>query len=118
MYGTFYEVKAAYKYVFHALYQSSKGAAHFPAAPILYLCGQSRFGSVITQNRTQIDSFRLVWYNRLGSFEPQGRQHSDGRFFSGILCKGGVPMPITLTFHIFGLTVTIRINGRNRHSGK
>ena len=22
-------------------------------------------------------------------------------------------MPITLTFHIFGLTVTIRINGRN-----
>ena len=27
-------------------------------------------------------------------------------------------MPITLTFHIFGLTVTIRINGRNRHSGK
>ena len=27
-------------------------------------------------------------------------------------------MPITLTFHIFGLTVTIRINGRNRHSAK
>ena len=23
-------------------------------------------------------------------------------------------MPITITFHIFGFTVTIRINGRNR----
>ena len=26
-------------------------------------------------------------------------------------------MPITITFHIFGFTVTIRIKGRNRHSG-
>ena len=27
-------------------------------------------------------------------------------------------MPITITFHIFGFTVTIRIKGRNRHSGQ
>ena len=27
-------------------------------------------------------------------------------------------MPITITFHIFGLTITIRINGRNRHSAQ
>lgn len=25
-------------------------------------------------------------------------------------------MPITITLHIFGYTVTIRIKGRNRHS--
>ena len=49
---------------------------------------------------------------------PKGAKTATGGSFSGILCKGGVPMPITLTFHIFGLTVTIRINGRNRHSGK
>ena len=27
-------------------------------------------------------------------------------------------MPITITLHIFGYTVTIRIKGRNRHSAK
>ena len=27
-------------------------------------------------------------------------------------------MPITITFHIFGFTVTIRIKGRNRHSAQ
>lgn len=27
-------------------------------------------------------------------------------------------MPITITFHIFGFTVTVRIKGRNRHSAK
>ena len=32
--------------------------------------------------------------------------------------KGGDKMPITITFHIFGFTVTIRIKGRNRHSGQ
>ena len=28
-----------------------------------------------------------------------------------------VDMPITITLHIFGYTVTIRIKGENRHSG-
>ena len=32
--------------------------------------------------------------------------------------KGGVAMPITLTFHIFGYTVTITVKSRNRHSAK
>ena len=27
-------------------------------------------------------------------------------------------MPITITLHIFGYTVTVRIKGRNRHSAK
>ena len=55
---------------------------------------------------------------KLVSKETPGPQHSDGRFGLLLSERGDVPMPITLTFHIFGLTVTIRINGRNRHSGK
>jgi hypothetical protein len=27
-------------------------------------------------------------------------------------------MPITLTFHIFGYTITITVKSRNRHSAK
>ena len=50
--------------------------------------------------------------------DPLGRQNSDGRFVPGIPPKGGVLMPITLTFHFLGLTITVRINGRNRHSAK
>ena len=29
-----------------------------------------------------------------------------------------VDMPITITLHIFGYTVTIRIKGENRHPGR
>ena len=54
---------------------------------------------------------------KLVSEETPGPQHSDGRFGLRLSERGDVLMPITLTFHIFGLTVTIRINGRNRHSG-
>ena len=32
--------------------------------------------------------------------------------------KGGVHMPITLTFHIREWTVTIQVKSRNRHSAK
>ena len=32
--------------------------------------------------------------------------------------KGGADMPITLTFHIFGCTVTITVKSGNRHSAK
>ena len=42
----------------------------------------------------------------------------NGRRFSHILRKEVRPMPITITLHIFGYTVTIRIKGRNRHSAK
>ena len=42
----------------------------------------------------------------------------NGRLFSHILRKEVRPMPITITLHIFGYTVTIRIKGRNRHSAK
>ncbi len=34
------------------------------------------------------------------------------------LRQGGTEMPITLTFHIFGYTVTITVKSRNRHSDK
>ena len=32
--------------------------------------------------------------------------------------KGGVYMPITLTFHILGYTITVTVKSRNRHSAK
>ena len=32
--------------------------------------------------------------------------------------KGVMDMPITLTFHVLYWTITIRVNSRNRHSGK
>ena len=35
-----------------------------------------------------------------------------------LLHKGGEIMPITLTFHIFGLVFTIRVKKENRHSAK
>ena len=38
-----------------------------------------------------------------------------GRRFGLSLPKGGEKMPITLTFHVFGLTFTIRIKKQNRH---
>ena len=67
--------------------------------------------------------FELTDTDEIGKIKPvseetPGPQHSDGRFGLRLSERGDVLMPITLTFHIFGLTVTIRINGRNRHSGK
>ena len=35
-----------------------------------------------------------------------------------LLDERGDTMPITLTFHIFGLVFTIRVKRENRHSGK
>jgi hypothetical protein len=32
--------------------------------------------------------------------------------------KGGEQMPITLTFHLFGLTVTVRVKKQNRHPAR
>ena len=37
---------------------------------------------------------------------------------SYISAKEVKQMPITLTFHIFGLTITLRVKKQNRHSGK
>ena len=47
---------------------------------------------------------------------PKGAKTATGGFVSPR--KGGDKMPITITFHIFGFTVTIRIKGRNRHSAQ
>ena len=32
--------------------------------------------------------------------------------------KGGDLMPVTITFHLFGLTFTLRIKWENRHPGR
>lgn len=32
--------------------------------------------------------------------------------------RGGEPMPIIITLHIFGLVVTVRIKKQSRHSAK
>ena len=50
---------------------------------------------------------------------PQGHQsYTAGGFVPVSSDKEVRDMPITITFHIFGFTVTVRIKGRNRHSAK
>ena len=46
------------------------------------------------------------------------REPGDGRRFGCTNPKGGVDMPITLTFHVFGCTVTVKVKSDNRHSAK
>jgi len=40
------------------------------------------------------------------------------RRFRHISIKEVLLMPITLTFHVFGLTITVTVKSRNRHSAK
>ncbi len=50
---------------------------------------------------------------------PERRCTYGRRFSPPILFAEEVRrMPITITLHIFGYTVTIRIKGRDRHSAK
>ena len=46
----------------------------------------------------------------------------DGRRFGHTLRKGVKPMlsltPVTVTFHILGFVITIRIKGENRHPAR
>ena len=34
------------------------------------------------------------------------------------LPKGGESMPITLTFHVLGFTITVTVKSKNRHPGR
>ena len=57
-----------------------------------------------------VGRYKIIW----GSVEP-----GNGRRFGYSNPKGGEYMPIIVTFHPFGFTVTIRITKRdNRHSDK
>ena len=49
-----------------------------------------------------------------------GRIHESVKRLAIILRKEVMLMPITLTFHVFGYTITVRIKTKsdNRHSGK
>lgn len=49
---------------------------------------------------------------------PVEYHKNGGRLRLHLLMKEVVNVPITITFHIFGCTVTIRIKAKNRHSGK
>ena len=49
---------------------------------------------------------------------PQGHQNYTAGGVSVSSEREVRDMPITITFHIFGFTVTVRIKGRNRHSAK
>lgn len=49
---------------------------------------------------------------------PKGTKAIRQAVCPGILRKEVRDMPITITFHVFGFTVTVRIKGRNRHSAK
>ena len=48
----------------------------------------------------------------------QGYCIKSGAVFGLIPPKGGDIMPITLTFHLFGLVFTLKIKWENRHSAK
>ena len=50
---------------------------------------------------------QILCYSVYGAAQRQAVSHIPG--------KGGEAMPITITLHIFGFTVTIRIKGKNRH---
>lgn len=47
-----------------------------------------------------------------------GRALHNGRRFGYNLRKGVRLVPIIITLHILGFTVTVRIKGRNRHPGR
>ena len=44
--------------------------------------------------------------------------HHNGRRFGSHHPKGGDLMPFTLTFHLFGLVITLKVKRENRHSAK
>ena len=48
----------------------------------------------------------------------KGSPNIAGRFGTIPPPKGGEKMPITITFHLFGLVFSIRIKRENRHSAK
>jgi hypothetical protein len=57
---------------------------------------------------------------RKGVRKGAGGIHESVKRLAIILRKGVKLMPITLTFHVFGYTITVRIKTKsdNRHSGK
>ena len=57
----------------------------------------------------------LTEYAELGKMQSGAAQTAGGWSH---LREEVVDMPITITLHIFGYTVTIRIKGENRHSAK
>ena len=67
---------------------------------------------------TQTVKNRQSCYDNSKGKSPRIEYHKNGGRLWLHLRKGGGKMPITLTFHIFGYTVTIRIKARSRHSAK
>ena len=44
--------------------------------------------------------------------------HHNGRRFGSHHPKGGDLMPFTLTFHLLGFVITLKVKRENRHSAK
>ena len=57
---------------------------------------------------------RILW----NIFARKGKALPSEKGGSVTSPKGGVAMPITLTFHILGYTITVTVKSRNRHSAK
>ena len=90
--------------------------------PIFSVRG-SRRGSK-RKPRFQFASDKALSYNKAGfltEYAKLGKMRSGAARTAGgwsHLREEVVDMPITITLHIFGYTVTIRIKGENRHSAK
>ena len=74
--------------------------------------------------RFQFASDKALSYNKAGfltEYAELGKMRSGAARTAGgwsHLREEVVDMPITITLHIFGYTVTIRIKGENRHPGR
>ena len=91
-------------------------------APVFLFVGHS-----VGQNAIPV--FCLLWARALScskagfltEYAELGKMRSGAARTAGgwsHLREEVVDMPITITLHIFGYTVTIRIKGENRHSAK
>ena len=70
------------------------------------------------KGRFFVDIFRQIRYTVSESCRGNPSVETRRRQAVGSNPKGGKHMPITLTFHVYGITVTVTLKRDNRHSGK
>ena len=88
------------------------------SAPVFLFVGQDvgqNASLVFCLRRARHSHAALTEYAELGKMRSGAARTAGGWSH---LREEVVDMPITITLHIFGYTVTIRIKGENRHSAK
>ena len=59
----------------------------------------------------------MKWYNKIAHMSKRNTAKKRRRL-AIIYRKEVMCMPITITIHVFGFTITIRVKSNNRHSGQ